>query len=205
LARFLIFLCVQILGLDAISICDGIKAGELIVEHISAVRRIHGFERAEAKVLIESNYFGWAPPIIQHVSQSSLHNVSFFREDLVAGASADEIRPGVRTKHENKVMACEMLIGLAERRVIRLHKHMTSGMPEYSLHDSLYEEWMRQMRSFARVVTPSATDVTKRATVRYTGKYTGKDDMIMCLSLGVAKYNDFMVNPNYALERGVAR
>jgi len=187
--------------MDTINICDGIKAGELLVAHLLAVRRIPGFERARGIVCVESNMFGAAVQMTQFVSASDINNISFIRDDMVAGTNGEEIRPGSRTMHENKVLACEMLMNLIERRVLRIHVHFTSGMPERSMYDNMLGEFFRQLRGFMRVVTPSSTDPTKRPTIKYTGKLTGKDDMVMTAALGVYHYNSYMVDARFAVQR----
>lgn len=189
--------------MDNISMCDGVKAGELLVEHIGAVRHIRGFERAEALVIIESNYFGWAPQIIRHVQLSTTTNVTFFRDDPLTQGPADEIRPGSRTGAANKVPACEMAVSLFDRRVVRIHNEFTSGMPERSLYDNILDEFHRQLQRFMRVANPSATDPTKRATIKYTGKLTGKDDMVMTFCLGVFHDNRIRVDPRLLSGRTV--
>lgn len=180
--------------------CDGIKAGELLVAHIGAIRTIKGFERANAIVIIESNYYGWAPQLIRHVQLSPTRNVTFMRQDMVANSDG-EIRPGSRTTKENKVLMSEMLVSLVDHHYLLLHRHFQTAMPELSLYPDLIAELCRQMHTYMRVSEPNSHNPLARASITYTGKLTGKDDMVMTLAIAVFNYNIWMTDPRYAIQR----
>lgn len=180
------------LGIDILSICDGIKAGELLIEHIRAVRQLKGLEHAEAIVAIESNYFGWAPQIIRHLSQSVIAGVKFTRNDAVPGTNGEELRPGSRTFASSKLLGVDYLNAVLESGTLRVHKDFIAVYAERSLYPSNFHEFIRQLKSFARIAKVDPNAVTKRTPVEWSGKYSGKDDMVMTMLIGLVEMYNYI-------------
>lgn len=186
-----ILLLVQILGIDMLTIADGIKAGQMLVSHITEVRKLKGCESAEAVVAIESNYYGWAPQLIQYVGQNQLSNVRFIRNDAVPGTNGEEIRPGSRTTSTSKLTGVNYMNAILENRTLLVHWKFVSAYA--SLYPSNFQELLRQLRSFLRIAKVNPNAITKRTHVEFSGKLSGKDDMAMTMIIGLVEMYDYEV------------
>jgi hypothetical protein len=171
---------------------------ELVVSHIEGVRRLPGFQHAQAIVNVESNLSGTAIDIARHMAASSLSNVAMMREDPVAHAGG-EMRPGSRTSVENKPEMVEMLKKYLDGGRILVHRDFVVSQPEYSRYTDVQEQMIKELRGFTKFTILNPRNPAQRARVSYHGKINGgQDDFVMSLAINIFTHGIFMTDERYA-------
>lgn len=171
------------------------------MSHIEAVRRLPGFERAMAFLVIESNMHGANVAIPQYIAASNLQNVVTMREDKLL-PNGEELRPGTRTTHENKVTMIEMLKTRIDSRAMMIHANFVVSQPDYSIYTEPEKEMFGELRTFTEIIKVNPRDPTVRPTKTFTGKLNGrKDDFVMSLADNVFHHSKLVADSKYARYR----
>jgi hypothetical protein len=194
----------QILGFETCNICDSLKVWELIASHIESVRRLPGFEHAQAILNVESNLAAYATDIARFLAASHVGNVVMARQDPIAH-SGGELRPGTRTSVDNKPEMIDMLKKYLDSGRVLVHKNFVVSQPEYSLYPDVQDQMLKELRGFTEFTILYPRDAAKRPKVIYHGKINGgRDDFVMSLAINVFTFGIFMTDARYAkyLRRG---
>lgn len=176
-----------IIGLESFPSKTALENDRLLVSHINNMRIDPRFTSARSVFIIESN-LGLESDRIATMLEENVGNF------VVMNERNDGTHTGFRTTQHVKTMSVETLRERILDNSLRFSDERTMVCTTRS-YDSSTAILIDQMQEFAEILKESDTEKPKKS---YTGKGSGKDDLIMALLLMVHWCGFWYKSPKYS-------
>ena len=176
-----------ILGMEAFETQKASDNHALIVSHIEKIRSDERFSNSKAIIIVENNMGLEA----SHIANMLEVNISNY---LLMDEKDNSTHRGFRTTNQMKTMAVENI----RERILENSLRIVSDNIFVCLSSSktkVLEKFWRQIHDFAEVVKEYETKKPKKF---YSGKKSGKDDLVLALMLTVHWSGFYYKSPKYS-------
>jgi len=161
---------------------------ELLVKHITALRRMREFCSARIIFCAESN-----------LAFEASHITTFLRHrSRVANLTAlyeDNGQPGLRTTNTTKKLMYLSMNELLTMHRVRIYSQM-AVVGENCTAESMRTRIADQLLAYARILEP-AKKPGDDPVEKFTGKMTGPDDLAICMQLNFLVYKRYLERRDY--------